>query len=59
MRRDGLRRICELATLKLHVAEARNDAAEYARLNALSDKARVDLDLVEAQIAQHQNRHTD
>ena len=55
--RESRRRIWELATLRLNAAATSGDSAQFMRLKTLADEAKLDLELADAEIAQHQARH--
>lgn len=55
--RDRRERALATATAIMNAAATSDDSAEYMRLRAVANEARLDLSLVEAEIARHPDRH--
>jgi hypothetical protein len=56
--RELRKRACELANLNLSAAATSADRGQFMILKTLADEAKVDLDLVDAEIMQHRTGHT-
>lgn len=54
--RENKKSLYELAIRNLHAAAPRTPLEQYTRLKKLADEAKRDLDLVNAEITQHQSR---
>jgi hypothetical protein len=55
--RERWKRAYELANLNLTAAATSADRGQFMILKTLADEAKLDLDLVDAEIAQHRDRH--
>jgi hypothetical protein len=56
--RERRKRIHELANLNMNAAATSTDRGQFMILKTLADEAKVDLELVDAEIMQHRASHT-
>ncbi len=57
LRRDTLRRAYEGALAKLSVARSSTSADAYMKLRRATQEARIELNLAETELMQHQDQH--
>jgi hypothetical protein len=54
---ERLKRLQESAVDQLNAAVGKSDTAQFMRLKTMADEASLDVDLVETEILQHQEKH--